>query len=182
MSRNRSRFPVMSMIALSMAAGLSLTSCSSSDESASIDRQAGASKGATVAIKNDTKKDITVTITGTDNFDWDFARPDNPAPEGFQNVTIDSGEYVYRGLYKNLYSAGAPFTINFQGTGASIELQTKTNYEADNLQEELNDLAGWGIRGDNDGCQTDTIISNGYTITAACGTDPNFDTVVTISK
>jgi hypothetical protein len=182
MSRNRSRSLVISMVVMSVTAGLSLTSCSTSDEAASIDRQAGSSKSGTVAIKNDTKKDITVTITGTDNFDWDSGRPDNPAPEGFQNVTIGPGEYEYRGLYKNYLSAGAPFTINFEGTGASIELQTKTNYEAENLQEEMNDLAGWGLRGDIDGCQTDTIISNGYTITASCGTDPNFDTVVTISR
>ena len=139
----------------------------------------GGSRG--VIVANNTGKDITLTITGTDNYDWGNARPDHPAPYGFQGVTISSRDMLVRSLDKNPLATGAPFTINFSN-GARVELNTKTSYEADNLMEELDDWSGWGLRTDDQGCQTDTIQSNGYKIVIECR-EPNVGAgIVTISK
>jgi hypothetical protein len=139
----------------------------------------GGSRG--VVVANNTGKDVTLTITGTDNYDWENARPDRPAPYGFQGVTISSGDTLLRSLDKNSFASGAPFTINFSN-GARVELNTKTSYEADDVVEELNDWSGWGLRTDDDGCQTDTIQSNGYTIVVECREPSVGAGIVTISK
>jgi hypothetical protein len=133
---------------------------------------------------NNTGSDITLSISGTDNFDWEGSRPDNAAPEGFQGTLIASGGTETRGLTTNTNADGAPFTINFGVTGVSVELNTKRDYntKAGNPESVVR-FNGWGQRNDRTECETNTITKDGYSITVECkGAFASPNTTVTITK
>jgi hypothetical protein len=163
-------------MAVVMASTFALTACSSPAEDAStsavseVDRNALEVEPKLVAITNNTGGDITLTISGTDNFDWEGSRPDHPAPEGFQGTLLAFGETQTRSLTMNYSAIGAPFTINFGVTGASVELSTTNSCDT------------WNLRGVTRSCRSNTVKSAGYTITVGSTWDPAPNTTVTISK
>jgi hypothetical protein len=178
---------LFSIMAVVMASTFALTACSSPAEDAStsavseVDRNALETEPKLVAITNNTGGDITLAITGTDNYDWEGSRPDHPAPEGFQGTLLAFGETQTRSLTMNRSAIGAPFTINFGETGASVELNT------------VNGCGTWTLRGGTTlSCRWKqsagyTITSAGYTITVdstwgASRWDSSPNTTVTITK
>jgi hypothetical protein len=189
---------LFNVMAVVLSATVVLTACSSTADttdaadtaSASVsaggevERGASESESRTVAIVNNTGSDITLSISGTDNFDWEGSRPDNAAPEGFQGTLIASGGTETRGLTTNTNADGAPFTINFGVTGVSVELNTKRDYntKAGNPESVVR-FNGWGQRNDRTECETNTITKDGYSITVECkGAFASPNTTVTITK
>jgi hypothetical protein len=186
---------LFSVMAVVMASTFALTACSSTTDAADtasasvsaggeVERGASESSSRTVAIVNNTGSDITLSISGTDNYDWDSARPDNAAPEGFQGTLLASGGTETRALTTNTEADGAPFTINFGVTGVSVELNTKREFNAKRgISESVTRFNGWGQRNDRTECETNTMTKNGYTITVECkGVLASPNTTITITK
>jgi hypothetical protein len=173
---------MLSVVTVLIASTFALTACSSPAEDAStsavseVDRNALEVEPKLVAITNNTGGDITLTISGTDNYDWEGSRPDHPAPEGFQGTLLTFGETQTRSLTQNFNADGAPFTINFGETGASVELSTG------------NMCGTWSLRGKNptscrlSNSSTTTVKSAGYTITVDTELYGSPNTTVTITK
>jgi hypothetical protein len=173
---------MLSVVTVLIASTFALTACSSPAEDAStsavseVDRNALETEPKLVAITNNTGGDITLSISGTDNFDWEGSRPDHRAPEGFQGTLLAFGKTETRSLTQNFNADGAPFTINFGDTGASVELSTG------------NMCGTWSLRGkDPASCRlsnssTTTVESAGYTITVDTELYGSPNTNVTITK
>jgi hypothetical protein len=152
-------------------------------ENAQPAKQAAESEARSVAVTNNTDLPIALTVSGTDNFDWEGSRPDNAAPEGFQGTLIASGGTETRGLTININADGAPFTLNFGETGVSVELDTKREFNPKAGGVDRGQWSGWGQRNDRYQCETNTITKNGYTITVECkGAFASPNTTVTITK
>ena len=190
-------FNAMSVV---LSATVALTACSSTTDAADtadtapasasvspggeVERGASESESRTVGVVNNTGSNITLSVSGTDNYDWESARPDNAAPEGFQGTVLASGGTETRALTTNTEAYGAPFTLNFGGTGVSVELNTKLDFntKAGN-PESITRFNGWGQRNGRYECETDIITKDGYTITVKCkGAFASPNTVVTITK
>jgi len=153
-------------------------------ENAQPAKQAVESEARSVAVTNNTDLPIILTVSGTDNFDWEGARPDKASPQGFQNTELAVGETATRNLTTNTEADGAPFTLNFGETGVSVELNTKLefNTKAGNVESVVR-FNGWGQRNDRTECETNTSTEDGYTITVECkGAFASPNTVVTITK
>jgi len=175
---------LFSVMAVVMASTFVLTACSSGSmgdvtsalTASEADRNASATNPRTVAIVNNTGSNITLSISGTDNYDWEGSRPDNAAPEGFQGTALAIGETQTRSLTQNDAAAGAPFTINFGVTGASVELNN------------ANWCGTWSLRGSPptscrlSNSSTTTVESAGYTITVDTELYGSPNTNVTITK
>jgi len=184
---------LFSVMAVVMASTFALTACSSATDATDtasvsaggeVEQGASESSSRTVAIVNNTGSNITLSVSGTDNFDWEGSRPDHAAPEGFQGAVIAPGGTVTRALTLNMNADGAPFTLNFGGTGVSVELNTKLDFntKAGN-PESITRFNGWGQRNGRYECETDIITKDGYTITVECkGAFASPNTVVTITK
>ena len=153
-------------------------------ENAQPSKQAAESEARSVAVTNDTDLPITLTVSGTDNFDWEGARPDKASPQGFQGTELAAGETATRNLTTNTEADGAPFTLNFGETGVNVELNTKRDYITKmGSVESVFRFNGWGQRNDRTECETNTITKNGYTITVECkGAFASPNTTVTIAK
>jgi hypothetical protein len=147
-------------------------------------KQAAESEARSVAVTNNTDLPIALTVSGTDNFDWEGARPDKASPQGFQNTELAVGETATRNLTTNTEADGAPFTLNFGETGVSVELNTKREFNTKaGISESVTRFNGWGQRNDRTECETNTITKNGYTITVECkGAFASPNTTVTITK
>jgi len=192
---------LFSVMAVVLSAAVVLTACSSTTDAADtadtapasasvspggeVERGASESESRTVAVVNNTGSDITLSVSGTDNYDWESARPDHAAPEGFQGTALASGETQTRALTINSNATGSPFTINFGETGASVELETRPDlatrwYRHDSGIPNYK-WGGWNKRS-AEWCGSNTTESAGYTITVGCSyyTSPN--TTVTITK
>jgi len=185
---------LFSVMAVALSAAVVLTACSSATDAidtasvspgGEVERGARESSSRTVGIVNNTGSDITLTIGGTDNYDWESARPDHPAPEGFQGTVLASGGTETRALTVNSNALGSPFTINFGETGASVELGKRPDFatrSADqNDQNAMYMWGGWNKRG-ADYCELNTVKSAGYTITVGCSYSASPNTTVTITK
>jgi hypothetical protein len=147
-------------------------------------KQGAESEARSVAVTNNTDLPIALTVSGTDNFDWEGARPDKASPQGFQNTELAVGETATRNLTTNTEADGAPFTLNFGETGVSVELNTKRefNTKAGNPESVVR-FNGWGQRNDSTECETNTITKDGYTVTVECkGAFASPNTTVTITK
>ena len=185
---------LFSVMAIAMSAAVVLTACSSTTDATDtasvspggeVERGASESSSRTVAIVNNTGSDITLTISGTDNYDWESARPDHAAPEGFQGTVLASGGTETRALTTNSNASGSPFTINFGVTGASVELLERADFATRNLSVEGSSgeytWGGWNKRG-AEYCELNTVKSAGYTITVGCSYSASPNTTVTIAK
>ena len=169
---------LFSVMAVALSAAVVLTACSSGSmgdvtsalTASEADRNASATTPRTVAIVNNTGSNITLSISGTDNYDWEGSRPDHPAPEGFQGTVIAPGETQTRSLTGNNHSNGQPFTINFGVTGASVELST------------ANRCSTWNLRVAITSCYMNVVKSAGYTITVDTVWGPPEKATVTITK
>ena len=176
---------LFSVMAVVMASTFVLTACGSATDATDtasvspggeVERGALETDPALVAIVNNTGGDITLSISGTDNYDWEGSRPDNAAPEGFQGTALAIGETQTRSLTQNDAAAGAPFTINFGVTGASVELNN------------ANWCGTWSLRGNpptscrSSNSSTTTVESAGYTITVDTELYGSPNTNVTITK
>jgi len=187
-------------VTIATAVALPLTGCSTSTPDATspdgqtsapgeATRSAAESESRGVAITNDTNKPITISITETDNFDWESRRPDHPAPEGFQGQVIAPDQTIVRWLTRNLNAIGAPFRINFGDTGASVRMyirQDEATKETDQMPPYLDTYrwGGWNAEGSRY-CEKKTSSAGEYTITTECtafGLNQfNANTIVTIS-
>jgi len=188
-------------ITVAAAAALSITGCGNSttaaDPSATqtatspsdVTREASASENFGFAITNDTNKPITISISETDNYDWESRRPDHPAPEGFQGQVIAPDETIVRWLNWNTNAVGAPFRITFGDTGANARFyirQDEATKETDTMPPYLDTYrpGGWNIEGSRY-CEKKSVKAGGYTITSECTAfainDFNANTLVTIS-
>jgi hypothetical protein len=193
---------LFSIMAVALSAAVVLTACSSTANTTNaadtastpastsaggeVKRQAAKLDPRTVGIVNNTGGDITLSISGTDNYDWESARPDHPAPEGFQGTVLGYGKTETRTLIANRNASLIPFTINFGVTSAKVELTLKNDLAASNIHDGDGEsstytIGGWNTRA-ADYCELNTVKSAGYTITVVCSyyTSPN--TTVTISK
>ena len=170
---------LFSVMAVVMASTFALTACGSTTDAidtasvspgGEVERGALETDPALVAIVNNTGSNITLSISGTDNYDWEGSRPDHPAPEGFQGTVIAPGETQTRSLTGNNHSNGQPFTINFGVTGASVELST------------ANRCSTWNLRVAITSCYMNVVKSAGYTITVDTVWGPPEKATVTITK
>ena len=189
---------LFSVMAVALSAAVVLTACSSATDATNtapasasvspggeVERGASESSSRTVGIVNNTGSDITLSISGTDNFDWEGSRPDNAAPEGFQGTVLASGGTETRSLTINLNASGSPFTINFGETGAGVELETRADFATRELNKQSGyydyKWGGWNKRS-ADYCELNTVKSAGYTITVGCSYYASPNTTVTITK
>ena len=184
---------MLSVVTVLIASTFALAACSSPTDTVDtastsavgeVERGASESSPRTVGIVNNTGGDITLSISGTDNYDWEGSRPDHPAPEGFQGTVLGDGKTETRTLTMNNYADGHPFTINFGVTGASVELGTKKDFATRQDDHTTNTSflwGGWNTRG-ADYCETSTVESAGYTITVSCSYYATPNTTVTITK
>jgi hypothetical protein len=193
---------LFSVMAIALSAAVVLTACSSTTvttnaaDTAStpastsaggeVKRQATKLDPRTVGIVNNTGGDITLSISGTDNYDWESARPDHPAPEGFQGTVLGYGKTETRTLIANRNASLIPFTINFGVTSAKVELTLKNDLAASDIHDgdgksSTYTIGGWNTRG-ADYCELNTVKSAGYTITVVCSYYASPNTTVTISK
>jgi hypothetical protein len=177
---------MLSVMAVGLSAAVVLTACSSTAmvEGTDIDREALTPRNnvASVRVVNDTTRYMQLTVSGTDNFDWEGNRPDNAAPDGFQNMGIAGSSEVQKSFTVNPVAVAAPFTISFGDTGASVELSKGYTFFGD-APDTI--FGGWGVRGTGGrwhSCSTETIKSAGYTITVVCSYYSSPNTTVTISK
>ncbi|MCF8542763.1 MAG: hypothetical protein K9G24_06750 [Candidatus Nanopelagicales bacterium] len=170
-------------VTIATAVALVLTGCGTStpDDTSSAGqagapgeaiRSAAESESSGFAITNDTDKPITISITETDNFDWESRRPDHPAPEGFQGQVIAPDQTITRWLTRNTNAIGAPFRINFGDTGASARFyirQDEDTKETDTMPPYLDTYrwGGWNAEGSRY-CEKMTTRAGGYTITSEC--------------
>ena len=189
---------LFSVMAVALSAAVVLTACSSATDATNtapasasvspggeVERGASESSSRTVGIVNNTGSDITLSISGTDNFDWEGSRPDNAAPEGFQGTVLASGGTETRALTTNSNASESPFTINFGETGASVELGTRTDFATRRLSTDGGPpnytWGGWNKRG-AEYCELNTVKSAGYKITVGCSYSASPNTTVTITK
>ena len=188
---------LFSVMAVVLSAAVVLTACSSTADTTDaadtapvslggeVERGASESSSRTVGIVNNTGSDITLSVSGTDNFDWEGSRPDNAAPEGFQGTVLASGGTETRSLTTNSNASESPFTINFGETGASVELGTRADFATSRLSTDGGPpnytWGGWNKRG-ADYCELNTVKSAGYTITVGCSYSASPNTTVTIAK
>jgi len=184
---------LFSVMAVVLSAAVVLTACSSATDvtdtasvspGGEVERGASESSSRTVGIVNNTGSNITLTVSGTDNYDWESARPDHAAPEGFQGTVLASGGTETRALIVNSNATGSPFTINFGETGASVELEKRADFATRHVDLDGNDRytwGGWNKRG-AEWCELNTVKSAGYTITVGCSYYASPNTTVTITK
>jgi hypothetical protein len=195
---------LFSVMAVALSAAVVLTACSSTADTTNaadtasvpaggeVERGASLSQNRGVAIANNTDQTITLSITETDNFDWESRRPDHPAPEGFQGAVLAPGETLTRWLNRNLNATHAPFMVNFGDTGASVRLNIKQDYDTKDTDQmppylDTYQWGGWNMVGTSY-CEKKSVESAGYQITTQCEfsglnlTPSGVNTTVTITK
>lgn len=191
---------ILSVVTVLIASTIVITACSSPAEDTStsastggeVERNASESQNRGVAITNNTDQTITLSITETDNFDWESRRPDAPAPTGFQGAVLTPGESLTRWLNRNLNARWAPFTVNFGDTGASVRMTIRQDYDTKDTDQmppylDTYQWGGWNMVGTNY-CEKKSIESAGYRITTQCEfsglnlTPQGVNTVIEIAK
>jgi len=172
---------LFSVMAVALSAAVVLTACGSTTDATDtasvspggeVEREASESLARGVAIANNTNRTITISISETDNFDWESHRPDHPAPEGFQGAVLAPGETVTRWLNRNENAFGAPFTVNFGDTGASVRMLDRDDWDTRIIDQmppwdETFQWGGWNRAG-SDYCEKKSIESAGYLIITQC--------------
>ncbi len=109
---------VSSALALTGCSGSSTTSAASdigttsASPQASVRRLASASTALPVTLVNHLPVSVKIAVDGTDNYDWDSRRPDQPSPDGFKGLVLAPDSKVSRTFDVNAWSHTQPFVLN----------------------------------------------------------------------
>jgi len=137
-----------------------------------------------VQITNKTQARLVIYVEPTDALDWNGPRPNQDAPEGFQESYLDPGQSVTR-EFRPQGQNGAPFTFHVQrsadlaATTGTFELVWKgTGHEIVSPQFQV-----WGLRSDIwYDCLPGRALSGPFAVQITCHTLLNPSTRIEITE
>lgn len=151
---------ITGVVAGAAVAAVTLGACSSPGATATSEGSADKSKAEKalkmaeqsslrgVMVQNSTDREITLHITGTDNFDWEGPRPDGNTGL-LEGKTVKRTDVLGVKLAVNTNARSAPFTINVEGLDTDLRVELDTDLAG--VKTWSDGWFGWKKRGEK-GC------------------------------